>query len=365
MSTFLPFVQPSQIRLSRTSEGDLLLELFEATEQTADAAQKSSSHSFLLDANARIHLMASLKEALLQPVLPSVPRRLSLSQSHPVSAPIVAPQPPMPSSATVDLEARYLNALRQLNCPFEFERSIQFQSDQIKAGRMLAGHDLRLPSSLTQPEILALLHELYFPENHLEALMAQLPTSHHLHLGFEPQSETALFKIYLESDVEPDPPVRYRAWKYAPFSEQCFTSIYTPLRFSSPSQLSQLLLTHFSLLAGPVAIEPSLRALLQSLFSIAEHCMYRTRAEDFELLHVTEDQSDRQSFDLNLYSSRLNVEAVLEQLLLMFGCLGLDQQRCLLSLQQCLALPLGHISFGYHRKQEPFFTLYYGAASVV
>jgi hypothetical protein len=362
MSTFLPFVKPSQIRLSRTPEGDLLLELFEDTEQTADAAQKSSSHRFLLDANARIHLLASLKEALVQPVLPSVPRRLSLSQSPPVSAPIVAPQPPMASSATADLEARYLNALRQLNCPFEFERSIQFQSDQIKGGRMLAGHDLRLPSSLTQPEILALLHELYFPENHLDTLVAQLPSSHHLHLGFEPQNETALFKIYLEFDVESDSPVRYRAWKYAPFSEQCFTSIYTSLRFSSPSQLSQLLLTHFSFLAGPVATEPTLRALLQSLFSIAEHCMHRTNAEDLELLHVTEDQSDRQSFDLNLYSARLNAKAILEQLLLMFSSLGLDQQRGLLSLQHCLTQPLGHISLGCHRNLQPFFTLYYGAS---
>lgn len=364
MSAFLPFVKPAQIRLSRTSEGDLLLELFEDTDQRADAAEASPSHRFLLDASARMHLLASLKQALTQPILPSVPRRLSLSQPAPVTAPAMPPQPPAGSSATLDLEARYINTLRQLNCPFAFERSIQFQSEQIQAGRMLAGHDLTLPSSLTQSEIVALLQELCFPENQLDALLLQLPLSHHLHLGFEPQSGSALFKVYLESDCDPEmaSAVRYRAWKYVPYFDQCFTSAYAPLRFSSPAQLSQLLLTQFSYLAGQVSIEPGLKRMVQSLTLIAEQCMLRSGAEELELLHVTEDQSDRQSFDLNLYSSNLKVEAVLEQLLFMCSSLGLDQQRCHLSLQQCMALPLGHLSFGVHRQRQPFFTLYYGAS---
>jgi hypothetical protein len=368
MSPFLPFVNPTQIRLSRTSEGDLLLELFEDTDQSADAAEKPSSHRFLLDANARIHLLASLKEALVQPILPSVPRRVALSSSALASILVAPSQPPPCSSATRDLELNFINALRQLNGPFAFERSIQFQSDQIRPGRMLAGYDLRLPSSLSQPEILALLHQLRFPENQLDALMAQLSSSHHLHLGFEPQSETALFKVYLESDCDTNSTsaVRYKAWKYYPYSEKCFTSVYTPLRFSSSSQLCELLMAQFGLIAGPVSVDPSpLGPLVQSLGLIAEQCMPRTATEDLELLYVMEDQSDRQSFDLNLYSSNLYVDAVLDQLLLMCSCLGLDRQRCLLSLQQCLSLPLGHISLGYHRHRQPFFTLYYGASLYV
>jgi hypothetical protein len=367
MSQFVPFFNPQQIKLSLTSDGHLLLELLEDEEQSDRSDPMLTSHRLLLDAKARVHLLASLKEALSEPHLLKVPRRVLRDQPPTFSSPDNRSQLSANSSSTVDLETRFTETLRGLEKPFQFERSIQYQRNRIKAGRMLAGYDLTLQSSLNKQSILQLLHQLCFPADRRDEFEAMLPSSHYLHLGFEPYLDSALYKVYLESDCDADSdlPIRYRAWKYLPFERKCFTTIYTRLLVSSPSQLSQLLLAHFSRFSRDVSIEPDLGELLQSLSAITERCFDIRDDDSFELLYATEDQSVRQSFDLNVYGSGLTVGTILEDLLLMCNALGLDRQRCLLSLQHCLSLSLGHISFGYHRKKEPFFTLYYGAASVV
>ena len=367
MSQFVPFVKPQQIRLSCTSIGHLLVEILEEAEQPAQANQMVVSHRFLLDSKAEIHLMASLKEVLSQPYMPYSPRRRPRVKQA-VSKPTNITSPSWPTSgASIDLAERFTDTVRGLERPFAFERSIQYQRSQIRAGRILAGYDLSLPSSLRQQEILELLQQLCFPTDQLHGFKEMLPCSHYLHLGFEPYDDSALYKVYLESDCERNAgnSIRYHAWKFMPFTEQCYKTTYSRLPFSSPLQLSQLLFTHFRHAPRDASINPELRGMIQPFITIAERCSGDGKYEEFELLYAREDQSCRQSFDLNVYASGLKVEDMLEELLSMCKILGLDRERCLLSLQNCLAQPLGHLSLGYNRKNDPFFTLYYGASAVI
>jgi hypothetical protein len=367
MSQFIPFVKPQQIKLSRTSNGHLLVELLEETKQSTETNQVVVSHRYLLDAEARLHLMASLKEVLSQPYLPKSQRSMLRIQPAVFHPPNITTSSSPTSVASVDLATRFTDTLRRLEKPFAFERSIQYQRNQIRAGRLLAGYDLSLPSSLKKQAILELLQQLCFPTDQLDDFEDMLPYSHYLHLGFEPYDDSALYKVYLESDCEGDPGnrIRYRAWKFMPFTHQCYITAYTRLPFSSPDQLSQLLITHFRDVSRNASFESDLRGMIKPFVTIAEQCSGDREYKDIELLHATEDQSLRQSFDMNIYASGLKVEDMLEDILSMCKILGLDRQRCLLSLRNCLALPLGHVSLGCNRKNDPFFTLYYGASFVI
>jgi tryptophan halogenase len=367
MSQFIPFVKPQQIKLSRTSNGHLLVELLEETEQSTETNQVVETHRFLLDAKARLHLMASLKEVLSQPYLPNSTRSMRHGQPAVFQLPNTTSASSPTSGASVDLATRFTDTLRGLEKPFAFERSIQYQRNQIRAGRLLAGYDLSCPSSLKKQAILELLQQLWFPTDQLDDFEDMLPYSHFLHLGFEPYDDSALYKVYLESECKGDPGnrIRYRAWKFMPFTQQCYITTYTRLPFSSPVQLSQLLFTHFRHVSGNGSFDTDLMGMIQPFVTIAEQCSGDGEYKDIELLHATEDQSLRQSFDMNIYHSDLKVEDMLEDILSMCKILGLDRQRCLLSLRNCLALPLGHVSLGCNRKSDPFFTLYYGASFVI
>lgn len=367
MSQFIPFVKPEQIRLSHTSNGHLLVELLEEVAQSTQTNRDVVSHRFLLDAKARLHLLASLKEVLSQPYLPDSTRSMFHDQPAAIQAPNVSSQSSLISRASVDLATRFTDTLRGLEKPFAFERSIQYQRNQIRAGRILAGYDLSLPSSLKKKTVLQLLQHLCFPVDQLDNFEDMLPCSHYLHLGFEPYDDSALYKVYLESDCEGDTGkgIRYRAWKFMPFTQQCYITTYSRQPFSSPVQLSQLLFTHFRHVSRDASVDANLRGMIHPFVKIAEQCSSDGRYGDMELLHATEDQSLRMSFDLNVYASGMKVEDVLEDLLSMSKILGLDRRRCLLSLRNCLALPLGHLSLGYNRKNDPFFTLYYGASFAI
>jgi tryptophan halogenase len=367
MSQFIPFVKPQQIKLSRTSNGHLLVELLEETEQPTETNLVVVSHRFLLDAKARLHLLTSLKEVLSQPYLPNRPRSMLSIQPAAFQQPNISSNSSPTSGGSVDLATRFTDTLRGLEKPFAFERSIQYQRNQIRAGRLLAGYDLSLPSSLKKQAILELLQQLCFPTDQLDEVEDMLPYSHYLHLGFEPYDDSALYKVYLESDCEGHPgnSIRYRAWKFMPFTQQCYITTYTRLPFSSPAQLSQLLITHFRHRSRNASFDTDLKGMIQPFVRIAEQCSGDGEYKDIELLYATEGQSLRQSFDMNIYASGLKVEDMLKDILSMCKILDLDRQRCLLSLRNCLALPLGHVSLGYNRKNDPFFTLYYGASFVI
>lgn len=345
---------------------DMVLDLLGPPLESTPQDQSPPEYRLVLDSEARRHLLAALAEALTQPYLPKLSKRHARDRIDASPQPFSAVPATTTSSRALALEAEFSQALRTLDRPFKFERSIQFRSQGINSGRMLAGFDLASPSPLPKESALNLLQRLHFPAQYLEAVLEYLPASHYLHLGFEPYQGAALFKVYLESeaDAQSIPPIRHRAWKYVPLTDQCFTSTYAALPVVSASQLSQLVLKHFQSLSADASLSADLMPLLEVVGSIIERCVSVENVEDIDLLYATENQSPRQSFDLNLYAANHTVGTVVDELLRLCELLGLDHQRCRLSLQHCLAQPLGHLSFGFHRHREPFFTLYYGASSV-
>ncbi len=78
-------------------------------------------------------------------------------------------------------------------------------------------------------------------------------------------------------------------------------------------------------------------------------------------LEVTEDNSQRQSFDINLYDARIDMREMRPFFVRMFEHYALPSEWLETFLELVESLAVGHLAGGIHRRGEDFFNIYYGA----
>ncbi|MEX0943251.1 MAG: hypothetical protein WD002_11990 [Pseudomonadales bacterium] len=71
------------------------------------------------------------------------------------------------------------------------------------------------------------------------------------------------------------------------------------------------------------------------------------------------EHNARASFDLNLYPANLTLAEITDEVSAIANFLGRPGSELTPYYQQCKYATLGHISGGYDRSGEPFFTIYY------
>jgi hypothetical protein len=250
-----------------------------------------------------------------------------------------------------------LRVARELGLEYGLERSFKMVEGALLWERYLLGID---KSALSRDTLTTLLRMLDFPQRYREQFDEALPEANLVLLGFEQGERRAVLKVYLEfwdsiiaavqadpNDLRPRPmflgfkwdpqdPARAKVTRY-----QCYPRL----------RVAEIL----DRIAGLVTAEVPM-GLIEQLVGLAAQ---RGSGAAFKYLEVTDDDSRRSSFDLNLYSGALAMGEIRPLVLELGRHYGLDPVALAKNYDLVDAGILGHISAGLGGGGEEFFSIYY------
>ena len=256
--------------------------------------------------------------------------------------------------------------VRAIGAPHGRERSIKLRNRSLLARRFLltvARQDIGVDAS---ERVLAACRSVQMPEVFLHAVAAHVTPANMIHFGYEEEAAgRAYYKVYLERGEQfaqamaaqppvTDPFVLYHAfkWNSADPGERVTARYVCHPRLSRAALLQRVAAVY----AGQAGRTPW--HLLCELVGAASR-----RVPENELLYldVTEDGTDRKSFDVNFYRARLQVDGVSPFVEPLAGHFDLPSDVLAAAFAGIADRRLGHIAGGVDRRGRDFLTIYYGA----
>jgi hypothetical protein len=184
-----------------------------------------------------------------------------------------------------------------------------------------------------------------------------------VHFGFEGAADRSLYKAYFEFPVAEiaagrgansrDPLLLHLAFKWDPLDGG--TSVLTRY-FWYPSLSVPEIRQRLSLIYPDKDNEAS-RRIAEDILELAAG---RVPAEKLQYLEVREDGTGRNSFDLNLYNARLQMQDLSEPLSRMRERYCIPREELQAVADPVRGKTAGHIAGGVHRNGKDFFNIYYG-----
>lgn len=235
-----------------------------------------------------------------------------------------------------------------------------FTRNAIQANRYVLGAQ---SADLTVNQWQELVGTLGMPMTLQTPFLDKLPQSSTVLVGFDLTTDQVPgYKVYLEF-MDAMPPrdssssapfllgIGYK-WQVENPEKQLITH-YRCLPRISPGQILDRINACYDGMDAPVGQD--------EVTSIVKQAVDIARGAQFLFLEVSEDDTNRASFDINLYPSSFTINAVIPQLDVLadkFNCPN-DQYRRLKALTANQIL--GHISSGTSSAGQPYFSLYYEA----
>ncbi|MEZ6125315.1 MAG: hypothetical protein R3C49_19375 [Planctomycetaceae bacterium] len=247
---------------------------------------------------------------------------------------------------------------RQL--PVLSERSVRLQPGMFEPRRALFSVPTAAIEELSSvDEVLQICRAMSSPIAHLTAIRRYFRSAAFVHFGFEYSVSTAIGKCYLElSSSVPatsadDGRLMFLGFKWSMNDTSlAVVSRYRNVHPQGPSSLTECFLNE-----APEELRPELSQLAQRLEPECE-----TDKAEMRLLEVTEEGSDRRSFDLNVYAAQQPVALITDLVHVIaerFTCADNEVNEWL---HKTAAATVGHISAGRTRSDQPFLTIYYQGA---
>jgi hypothetical protein len=259
-----------------------------------------------------------------------------------------------------DPRARQLyERVKQLGVSFGLERSFRMSPGKILHHRFLLSLSKGSLGPTPLRMFVSLARQIATPEALLHEMARIFDLADFVHLGFEQNVGTSLYKIYLESHVPAArgdlnaPIVLHRAYKWDPAepSRHAFTE-YTWHPGLSIDGIRERVK---ALYRAADADESRDLAL-----AVIERAGEQTTQGEVRYLEVTEDRNPRRSFDVNLYDARLTLADIRAWLARVGAHFALPGDPFGLLLESCASKAVGHLAGGVHRGGEDFLTVYYG-----
>jgi len=253
--------------------------------------------------------------------------------------------------------------IRALGAPHGHERSIKFRDQAMLANRFLltiARDDLGASAGEL---VIDACRNLGMSDEFLETAARHLPSANLIHFGFEEEREgRAYYKVYFEREEAfaramasgtDEPFVLHHAfkWNASDRREQVVARYVCHPRLARQDILHRVAATY----AGRQERTPW--HLLCELVTAAAR---RVPDEQIMYLEVTEDGTDRQSFDVNLYRAGFAVASVAPFLERLAAHFRLRADAVNETFARELTLQLGHVAGGVDRHGRDFFTIYFG-----
>lgn len=255
--------------------------------------------------------------------------------------------------------------IQALGVPHGYERSIKLRDLGMLGNRFLltVGRDDLGANAVDRA--LDVCRRLEMPDQFLDAAARLLPAANVMHFGFEEERDgRAFYKVYLESEEafaramaksspSGEPFVLHHAfkWNAADRGEQVVARYVCHPRIARQAMLQRIAEVY----AGVRERTPW--HLLCELLTAATR---RVPDEQIMYLAVTEDGTDRKSFDVNFYRAGFTVNSVAPSLERLAAHFRLSATAVDEAFAGVLSLQLGHVAGGVDRHGRDFFTIYFG-----
>jgi tryptophan halogenase len=261
--------------------------------------------------------------------------------------------------------AQLLRLVSAWSVPHQYERSLRLTEGALQANRFLLTvnrNDLRGDAAA---QALAVCDQFEMPPRLRAAAVENFDIAKCIHFGFEGNPDSIVCKLYLESDVSGQqadraraanqPVLMHLAFKWDLMRDAAVTTRYLWYPFLSANQVEDRLAHVYR--DGPAASQTIARSLLRQAIE-------RAPAERLQYLEVEEAETERRSFDLNVYNAKFQVKDIYNLLQQMREQFAIRPGQFQALYDQIKGMSLGHLAGGVHRNGKDFFNLYYGAVGL-
>ncbi|WP_415900002.1 hypothetical protein [Neptuniibacter sp. QD48_11] len=241
--------------------------------------------------------------------------------------------------------------------PFGYERSCKLTAGTLNQTRFLLTQHKNCFGTDPLASLLELAVDLKMPDEGLGWIQNRLDKAELVHLGYEDERGEPLFKLYLEYP--------YSVAEGGELNDSKGFLLHQAIKWNPNS--NRHLITNYRCL-------PSLSK--EHYFSFIEQCLGSSgRGQSLwvtalleqvcksklpMMLDVSEPESVRRSFDINLYDFSLQIGELPSLLKRLFKSFSISSTSVEQFLEQNAGRVLGHVSGGINRAGEPFVTLYFG-----
>lgn len=248
---------------------------------------------------------------------------------------------------------------RKLSCGLE--QSVRMSPGILETRRCLLSFSLAEVGHEAATDLLHICRAMNAPELFLQSIARFLNAAAFVHFGFEYSGATRIGKCYLELPP-PDSTqprlagrLQFLGFKWSLLdSSIAVVSRYKSSNVRDWSEINSLLLA-----ATNHKLRPILESLLQQLQPPSQKAM-----EIYPLLEISEEGSDRSSWDLNVYDGQWSLARIQSTLLAAAELLQIPHHDFFPWILPIAFSDLGHIATGTGRNGDPFLTVYYGAREV-
>jgi hypothetical protein len=273
-------------------------------------------------------------------------------------------------AATIPPGDRLKAVVRAIGAPHGRERSIKLRDQRLLANRFLltvARDDI---GADTSARVLAACERVEMPQEFRDAVAGHVTPANMIHFGYEEEHDgRAYYKVYLERGEQfaramasrppvTDPFVLFHAfkWNCADRHEKVMTRYVCHPRLTRTALLQRVAAVY----AGQAERTP-----WHVVCEIVSAAARRVPESELLYLDVTEEGTNRKSFDVNFYRAGLRMASVAPFVERLAAHFRLRSDVMVDALAGMDDLRLGHVAGGVDRLGRDFLTIYFGAEAAV
>lgn len=248
---------------------------------------------------------------------------------------------------------------RKLACGIE--QSVRMSPGILETRRCLISFSLAEAGHDAAVDVLQICRAMNAPDTFLHSIARFINAAAFVHFGFEYSGATQIGKCYLElPPLDRTLPRQSGRLQFLGFKWSLRnSSIAVVTRYKSTtiqdwSEIQSLMVS---------ATDQGMRTIIDSLLRQFQPPSQKA-GETYPLLEISEEGSDRRSWDLNLYDAQWSLIQIQPTLLAAVETLQIRQQDFSSWILPITASSLGHIATGLGRNGDPFLTVYHGVQGV-
>jgi len=263
-----------------------------------------------------------------------------------------------------------LDLVDALDANYASERSFKVSENALLGNRfLLAMKKTRIPEAKRQSEIIGICRHMGMPDEFLEAFKKNLSEAATVDFGFEENKRNCVYKVYLDflskwkeevagTPRECDPFVMFFGYKWD--SRDPGKRALTKYVWYPSISFERIKENFSEIFQGQNDLEP-----LQIAKDLIDIVSKKTTHDNVYYLDVTEENSPRRSFDINLYKAGLQLKQLYPLLARTFSHYSIPADTFHALYNPIRTKAFGHLSGGISRGGKDFLTVYFGLEEIV
>ena len=257
-----------------------------------------------------------------------------------------------------------------LDINYAFERSFKVSGNALLGNRfLLAIKKTRIAEEKRHSQIADICRQMGMPNEFLEAFKKNLPDADTVDFGFEENKRDCVYKVYLDflskwkketagTPGEGDPFVMFFGYKWD--SRDPGKRALTKYVWYPSISFERIKENFSEIFQGQKHVEP-----LQISKDLIDIVSKKTTHDNVYYLDVTEENSPRRSFDINIYKAGLQLKQLYPLLARTCRHYSIPAETFHALYNPIRTKALGHLSGGISRGGKDFLTVYYGLQEIV